>query len=305
MKKLFILYILFTNCLFAQAQKNMDTDFVPCRIIYKIDVNVRSKRPDKNISPPLWKYALLNICRPENEKIIPQRQVIGVEWKHKTLWKEMVDVEKVFETEEEAFRYAHLNMIPIASDTNNTNKISYMIDPAVKFDPNGNLYTGTARNAKTGACLVTEDGQTYFVENLEEWSDRFLNKTISINGVLITRKQNEPLKNEKGEYSGGMEGSYSVITKPVLPDNCYGISSIVVFKKETPEKKAEEFMESTGYPFSEGMDSSRGKAYFYKTGNKYFILFPSEKTQLGFLKKYSEHELVYEIYKPDWKIQKD
>ena len=68
----------------------MKTDTLPCYIIYKMDVNVKSKNPAKN-GPPLWKYALLDICRPKDEKAIPQRMVIEVEWQEKKMYKVRID----------------------------------------------------------------------------------------------------------------------------------------------------------------------------------------------------------------------
>ena len=180
----------------------MKTDTLPCYIIYKMDVNVKSKNPAKN-GPPLWKYALLDICRPKDEKAIPQRMVIEVEWQEKKMYKELIAITKVFESEEEAIAYAQTNNIPIASHEDKPTRVAYY--------SNKNSFIGTARNAKEGACLIDDKGQTYFIEGLEEWDENFLDKRVGVKGVLVKKEQSEKLQNEKGEYSAGSEGTKYVI----------------------------------------------------------------------------------------------
>jgi hypothetical protein len=83
------------------------------------------------------------------------------------------------------------------------------------------------------------------------------------------------------------------------------IALIVVFKKEITGAFAEELLTKAGVIFHSGMDSSRGKLYFYKTGPKFIVTFESEEQKDVFQKKYENAEAIYEIYKPNWDIQKD
>ena len=80
---------------------------------------------------------------------------------------------------------------------------------------------------------------------------------------------------------------------------------IAVFKKGTSLEKAEQWLDSMNAFFNEGMDSSKGKAYFYKTGPKFIVRFLSENDQIQFLKESKKNPDIYEVYQPDWKIQKD
>ncbi|MBS1646560.1 MAG: hypothetical protein JST67_04405 [Bacteroidetes bacterium] len=83
------------------------------------------------------------------------------------------------------------------------------------------------------------------------------------------------------------------------------IELIVVFKKEVELKEAEAFLTKTKVKFREGMDSSRGRIYFYKTGPKFILTFETAQERKKFEKKYKSAEEVYEIYEPDWDIRKD
>ncbi len=218
MKRFIICYLLFNFYLLPiQAQTIMEKDTLPCNIIYQIDVNVRSKRPDRN-GPPEMKYALLDICKPADEKETPQRMVIEVEWQGKKFFKELVAVKKVFKTEEEAIKYAIDNKIPIANSKESRTKVTFITADSKSTNFQQETYTGVAKNAKSGACLIDEKGVTYFIEGLQEWGESSLNKQVKVKGILIIKKQTEPLKNEKGEYSGGSEGDIYIISKPVLPE---------------------------------------------------------------------------------------
>ncbi len=83
------------------------------------------------------------------------------------------------------------------------------------------------------------------------------------------------------------------------------IELVVVFKKEVELTVAEQFLDSTGIPYREGMDSSRGKLYFYKTGEKFILTFETSDQREKFMTTHEGSELIYEIYKPNWNIQKD
>lgn len=79
---------------------------------------------------------------------------------------------------------------------------------------------------------------------------------------------------------------------------------VIVFKKEISSTAAKQVMNRIGNDYRPGMDSSRGKAYFYKTGPKFIMHIGSDRKsyEMSRLKKINE---VYEVYEPDWKIQKD
>ena len=83
------------------------------------------------------------------------------------------------------------------------------------------------------------------------------------------------------------------------------IELILVFKKNISSEKAEIFLNSTGVPYREGMDSGRGKIYFYNTGPKYILTFKTKQERKQFEREYQNSEEVHEIYIPNWKIQKD
>ncbi len=81
---------------------------------------------------------------------------------------------------------------------------------------------------------------------------------------------------------------------------------VVVFKKEIPEEKTLDIMKSFHVNFRSGMDSSRGKIYFYATGEKFIVHFQSEQEKLDFSKQRHHFKTeIHEIYEADWNIQKD
>lgn len=126
-QNLFFLLILLSLPLKSQEKdpkmQNEKTPW-PCRIIYQIDVNVKSKRVDKN-STPLYKFALLDICPPKDEKEIPQRQVVEVEWRSEKQFREIVNIEKIFEDRQAALVYARIKHIPMAYLENQSTKVEF------------------------------------------------------------------------------------------------------------------------------------------------------------------------------------
>ena len=82
------------------------------------------------------------------------------------------------------------------------------------------------------------------------------------------------------------------------------VEMIVVFKKIVPIEVASRIMDSLERPYNEGMDSSRGKIYFYKTGPKFRVKITPDEVP-----EFTEHlgrlSEVYEIYKANWNIVKD
>ncbi|MBS1652797.1 MAG: hypothetical protein JSU07_12380 [Bacteroidetes bacterium] len=83
------------------------------------------------------------------------------------------------------------------------------------------------------------------------------------------------------------------------------IEIIIVFKIDITEEFAENYLTKLGIAFREGMDSSKGKIYFYSTGPKYILTFTSEKDKKEFMSKHAKDKEIHEIYTPNWKIQKD
>jgi len=81
---------------------------------------------------------------------------------------------------------------------------------------------------------------------------------------------------------------------------------IIVFKKDVAEEQSLKLMESFHVQFRKGMDSSKGKIYFYATGEKYIVTFGNTEEQSEFEKKRYQFSLeIHQIYTPDWNIQKD
>jgi hypothetical protein len=81
---------------------------------------------------------------------------------------------------------------------------------------------------------------------------------------------------------------------------------IVVFKKSVSEEEAEKLIKSFDVAYRNGMDSSKGKIYFYATGPKYILTFKDAENKMHFQKK--RHQFmteIHQIYEPDWDIQKD
>ncbi|MBS1486738.1 MAG: hypothetical protein JST43_04050 [Bacteroidetes bacterium] len=83
------------------------------------------------------------------------------------------------------------------------------------------------------------------------------------------------------------------------------IELIIVFTINTREEMAEEILKQANVPYREGMDSSKGKIYFYSTGPKYILTFETKEKKKKFLAEFKNRKEVYEIYEPDWSIQKD
>lgn len=82
--------------------------------------------------------------------------------------------------------------------------------------------------------------------------------------------------------------------------------SIVVFKKNITDEAAENWMKSINVTYRKGMDSSRGKIYFYSTGPKYIIKFTDEAQKQSFnMEHYDFLPEIHEIYTADWDKAKD
>lgn len=83
------------------------------------------------------------------------------------------------------------------------------------------------------------------------------------------------------------------------------IEAVVVFRKEVPLASAQAVLRNQNLPHREGMDSSRGRIYFYKTGPKFLVTFQSEGERDELMRRMKNESTIFEIYIPDWDIQKD
>ena len=83
------------------------------------------------------------------------------------------------------------------------------------------------------------------------------------------------------------------------------IELVVVFKQEIELDNAVSILQHTGISYRKGMDSSKGKIYFYKTGSKFILTFETEQRKDAFIAEYENKKEIYEIYAPDWSITKD
>lgn len=80
---------------------------------------------------------------------------------------------------------------------------------------------------------------------------------------------------------------------------------IAVFKKDVTREDAQALLTATGVQFRKGMDSSRGKIYFYATDPKFILTFETAQQREKFMRDHQSSEIIHELYEPDWKIQKD
>lgn len=83
------------------------------------------------------------------------------------------------------------------------------------------------------------------------------------------------------------------------------IELIAVFKKTVEPEQARELLDKAGVVYREGMDSSRGKIYFYSTGPKFILTFQTEKEKGEFISQNARRGEFHEIYTPNWQAQKD
>jgi hypothetical protein len=81
---------------------------------------------------------------------------------------------------------------------------------------------------------------------------------------------------------------------------------VIVFKNNITEEQAIEKVTSWNVEFKQGMDSSRGKIYFYATGEKFILTFNNDDELTAFkMNRYQFLPEIHEIYTPDWDKQKD
>ena len=73
---------------------------------------------------------------------------------------------------------------------------------------------GTAKDAKGGAVLITEDDNVIYIKEFESWSSELLDTQVSVSGLLNKEKFiPDPLVDENGAISCGAFGDQLVIKK--------------------------------------------------------------------------------------------
>lgn len=83
------------------------------------------------------------------------------------------------------------------------------------------------------------------------------------------------------------------------------IETIIVFKKNVEINIAESLLDSLKVKHRYGMDSSKGKGYFYKTGPKFIVTFKTLNEKQKFILDCQKVIEIFEIYTPNWEIIKD
>jgi len=83
------------------------------------------------------------------------------------------------------------------------------------------------------------------------------------------------------------------------------IELIVVFKAGIDLQNAKVILDRSGIKYRNGMDSSRGKLYFYSTGPKFILTFETEQEKESMIAVFEKQPEIHEVYTPDWDIQKD
>ena len=71
---------------------------------------------------------------------------------------------------------------------------------------------GTAKDAKGGAVLLTVEGNVIYIKGLEFWPSEFLDKQISVKGLLKEEKFiPDPVIDEDGAISTGAYGDQLIL----------------------------------------------------------------------------------------------
>lgn len=165
----------------------------PCLLTRELQIASKKPRPDEaHLTLPI-RYALLNIC-PDGQGEIA-RPVTWVCEEGKKVWREF-DTIQIFESEAEALAYAQKENIEIYL----TRQVQ-----------------GKAQNAKSGAVLLTEAGESYYMAGKEEWSEQEANQTLTIKGILRTVTHDEgALKTLQGAYQAGRAGKVYILEDWVI-----------------------------------------------------------------------------------------
>ncbi len=74
--------------------------------------------------------------------------------------------------------------------------------------------SGTARDAKGSAVLMTDNDDVVYIDGLDSWPADVLGKRVRVTGVLREKKYlPSPVVDETGAISQGAEGNQSVLEK--------------------------------------------------------------------------------------------
>ena len=85
-------------------------------------------------------------------------------------------------------------------------------DEIEKYLNQRRTYIGTAKDAKSGAVLVTEFDNPIYIEGLDSWPQKLLDKQVSVMGVLKLEKFiPDPVIDENGAISQGAKGLQLVL----------------------------------------------------------------------------------------------
>jgi RNase P/RNase MRP subunit p29 len=60
----------------------------------------------------------------------------------------------------------------------------------------GQIITGTAKDAKAGAVVVTTDNAVYYLDRLEAWSSDVVGKQVRVTGKVVVKKPEKRKENE-------------------------------------------------------------------------------------------------------------
>ena len=90
--------------------------------------------------------------------------------------------------------------------------IGFLAMAACGGGPRPQTLRGKAVDAKGGAVLVLDDGQTFYVSGLDAWPADLFGLRVEVTGTVKTQPlPSQPLVNDAGEHSAGATGSQDVI----------------------------------------------------------------------------------------------
>jgi hypothetical protein len=72
-------------------------------------------------------------------------------------------------------------------------------------------FVGTAFDGKAGAVLRTDDGEVFYLADLERWPDALQRKRVKVTGLLREHKHVPDPVDQRGEIVQGAWGTQRVI----------------------------------------------------------------------------------------------
>jgi len=74
------------------------------------------------------------------------------------------------------------------------------------------VVVGSAMDSKSGAVLLTQDGDIFFIEGLDYWPANVVGKNVSVKGIRARRKViPDPRVDSQGAVSQGVAGEQNVL----------------------------------------------------------------------------------------------